>query len=57
MIWTYNVQATVNEINTSTYCMKQNSPLAADEEIPYLQWNPKVNNHHNLLKKTVYIIN
>jgi len=35
-IWTYSVQATVNETNTSTYCTKQNSPLAAGEEIPYL---------------------
>jgi hypothetical protein len=34
--WTYNVQATVKETNTSTYSMKQNSPLAAGEEIPYL---------------------
>ena len=33
--WTYSVQTTVKETNTPTYCMKQNSPLAAGEEIPY----------------------
>lgn len=35
-LWTCNVQATVKETNTSTYCMKPNSPLAAGEEILYL---------------------
>jgi len=35
-LWTCNVQAAVKVTDTSTYCMKQDSPLAAGEEIPYL---------------------